>query len=80
MKQDLLEKLAKELPPIFEKQELDRLTGGVIRARTFSNLMSKGLASEGVHRIGRKVVIPRDEFLKWLADRMQPIEAKQVEG
>jgi len=76
--QDLIERLARELPPIFERTQVDRLTGGVVRHRTLANMQSKGEGVPGAYKVGKKVVIPRDEFLAWLSDRMEPYKRDQL--
>ncbi len=62
----LIERLRDELPAVWERIATDRLTGGVIKSRTLANLMSLGKYTGESFRIGRRCVIERDSFLKWL--------------
>jgi hypothetical protein len=51
---------------------LDRATGGLVNAKTLTNLDSLGKGPKGRVRMGRKVAYPSGEFFTWLADRLKP--------
>lgn len=68
---DLISKLEKELPPIWERPQTTALTGGAVNSRTLANLMSAGHYPALSYRLGRKVIIDRDAFLSWLAARLR---------
>lgn len=67
----ILQEFSKDLPPLVTRQELERLTGGLIKARTLANLDCNGKGPLQKIRIGKKVVYGRDAVLKWLLSRME---------
>lgn len=54
------EKLENELPPVFTRNEVSKLTGGLIKPKTLSNLdaLSKGPTIK--IRFGKKVAYEKD--------------------
>jgi hypothetical protein len=64
-----IEQLKKELPPVFARQEVSRLTGGIISSSTLGNLDSLGKGPAGRLRIGKKIAYSRDLFVDWIASR-----------
>ena len=67
----LIEQLRRELPPLWDRKNTTKLTGGAVHHRHLANLMSLGQGPGGAIHIGRnKVVIARDPFLEWLRSRM----------
>ena len=64
-----IEQLRKELPPVFARHEVGRLTGGIISPGTLGNLDSLGKGPAGRLRIGHKVAYSRDLFVDWIAGR-----------
>jgi hypothetical protein len=79
MKNELIERLRKELPPIFARTAVDKLTGNVVRGRTLANLSSLGKGPGGTYRDGKKVILEREAFLSWLADRLEPCKKEAGE-
>lgn len=67
----ILNELAHSLPPIITRQELERLTGGLLKARTLANLDSAGRGPSQKIRYGRKIAYERKALLAWLARRME---------
>ena len=63
-----LSRLHKELPPVFARQEVGRLPGGLISPAYLANLDCLKLGPKSV-RIGRKVGYFREDFLEWLEAR-----------
>ena len=61
-----LSTLLSKLPPIIARDQVHKLLGGVISAKTLANLDSEGKGPKRM-RIGRKVVYKADGFLEWLA-------------
>lgn len=59
--------------PIIARVQVETFTGGVISEKYLANLDSQGLGPAGRFRIGRKVVYPTNEFVKWLAARSAAI-------
>jgi hypothetical protein len=72
-----LEELYNTLPPIVARQSIGKLTGGIIQPGTCANLDCLGLGPEGRFLIGKKVVYPRDAFLKWLEARIKAPQRKK---
>ena len=70
----LLQQLRKELPPMFPRASLTRLTGGVVNSGTAANLDCIGKGPENRFKIGRNVIYERESFLAWLAERLESIE------
>jgi len=77
-KQEVIETLRKELPPIIARVSVDRLLGGTVCGRTLSNLDCVGQGPPKV-RLGRKIAYPRDSFLEWFAARMTVVEDKKLD-
>lgn len=71
-----IEEIFSSLPEIFPRNEVGKLTHGIIQPGTCSNLDSLGLGVEGRFLIGNKVVYPRDAFLKWLKARVKAPQGK----
>jgi hypothetical protein len=68
----VLEDLRATLPPIFAGQNLDELTGGAIVWRTILNSRAKKQVPAACFvRSGKKVLVLRDEFLKWWAGTLR---------
>lgn len=63
-----LERLGKELPPLFGRPAINKLLPGVIEPKTLANLASLGEGPPFM-MIRRKVVYDRDSFLKWLQEQ-----------
>lgn len=54
------------LPPVFSREEAAKHLGGLICAKTLSNLDALGKGPSVKLRVGKKVAYERDSFLKWL--------------
>lgn len=75
---EIFEHMRENLPPVFAATELDRLTGGAVRWATIQNLRSNKNLQEGkkppktcFRNDGtRKIIIIRDEFLRWWCSRL----------
>lgn len=63
--------LEKELPPVFTRQVAAQKTGGLISAKTLSNLDSLDRGPSVKVRIGTKIGYERASFLEWLRGRMK---------
>lgn len=75
-RRDLIEKLRAELPPMWDRKNTSKLTGGFVHHRTLANLMSQGKGPRGTFRMGyKKVGILRDPFLDWLEEHLELNEA-----
>jgi len=69
-REQILEEFRACMPAVFSRKEAERLTGGLISARSLANLDCKGYGPSGRIRIGTKVGYLRGPFLIWLADRL----------
>ena len=58
--------LESALPPVFTREEASRLTGGLFKPRTLTNIDYRGSGPEVRVRIGKKVGYERDSFIQWL--------------
>lgn len=66
-----IEELSSILPPIFQRCEIGRLTGGTIKPGTMKNNDSLGIGVKGRFRIGRKIYYSRTEFIHWLKSKIE---------
>ena len=57
--------------PFVARDQLHKLTGGLIHPRTIRNLDSLGKGINGKFSVGRKVAYPVEEVIKYLEDRME---------
>jgi len=76
-KQEVIEALRRELPPVIARHAIGRLLGEIVHPRTVANLDSRGEGPPRI-RLGRKIAYPRDSFLEWFAARMTVIEEKSI--
>ncbi|SCM73448.1 hypothetical protein KL86DES1_21305 [uncultured Desulfovibrio sp.] len=65
------EQLEKNLPPVFSREEAARQMGGLIRAKTLSNLDAMGEGPSVKIRIRKKVCYERRNFLQWLKQHVR---------
>ena len=63
--------LKNELPPIFAREEVDRLFGGLVSRGYLANLDCIGEGPPRLKMGGRKVGYLREPFLEWLGRRME---------
>jgi len=71
-KDQLIDELREELPPIWERPRTTQLTGGVVNSRTLANRMSQSEGPSGTFKMGRKVIIAREPFLEWFSQLIKP--------
>ncbi|TIH12511.1 hypothetical protein D0S45_17725 [Marinifilum sp. JC120] len=69
--ESILKNVENEFPPVFTRKEAERLTGGLIKAKTLANLDSRRLGPPGKFRMGRQVGYSREEFLSWFVKRIE---------
>lgn len=67
----IIENMRRILPPLVTRQEAERLTGGLLKARTLANLDCLGKGPAQRVRYGRKVAYERTVLLDWLTKRME---------
>lgn len=70
-KDEIIERIKNELPPIVARRQLGQFTGGLIAPRTLANLDCLGQGPKERIRMGRKVAYPRDAFINWLEGRLE---------
>ncbi len=70
-KEQLRQKLLKELPPVLSRSEAERLTGRVVRATSLRDLDFRGKGPKEKFRRGRKVVYEREVFVEWFLEECQ---------
>ncbi|MBW2185013.1 MAG: hypothetical protein JRG71_01015 [Deltaproteobacteria bacterium] len=66
----ILEAISKTAPPILTRTEIEKITGGAIKAKSLANMDSLG--EDGIPErftIGRKVCYPTPAFINWLRTR-----------
>jgi len=67
----LLNDLTSSLPVFVTRQELERLTGGLLNARTMANLDCAGKGPSQRIRYGRKIAYERNVIIEWLTTRLE---------
>lgn len=71
-KDDLRKQLLEIMPPVFVRQQVRELTGGMIDGRTLANLDSKGEGPEGKVKMGKtKAGYLREPFIDWFLNRLE---------
>jgi hypothetical protein len=64
--------------PVVARTEIEKFTGGIISGKYLANLdCQPGKGPAGRIRIGRKIVYPVAEFIKWLEARSAVIPERQ---
>ena len=71
-KDELKKQLLETMPPVFVRQQVRELTGGMIDGRTLANLDSKGEGPEGKVKMGKtKAGYLREPFVDWFLNRLE---------
>lgn len=60
--------LERQLPEMFQKKDLDSLTCGLLTVNNINQILFRypDMRPFPQRRLGRKVMVKRDEFLEWL--------------
>ena len=67
-----LSAMAEKWPSAYvERQQVYPFSGGAVASGTMANHDSKGTGVIGMVRIGRKIIYPVSELIKWLEDRAE---------
>ena len=66
----IIKSIEEEAPPVLTRVEIERLTGGAIKAKTLANMDCLGGGIAERLTMGRKVFYPREAFIDWLRGRM----------
>lgn len=70
-KDELRKQLLEIMPPVFVRQQVRELTGGMIDGRTLANKDSDGTGPEGKVKMGKtKVGYLREPFIDWFLNRL----------
>jgi len=70
-KEDLRKQLLESCPPIFGRDQVENITGGMINRRTLANLDSLGQGPGGKVAMGKiKVGYIREPFVDWFVGRL----------
>ena len=59
-------KLEQALPAVFSREEAARHLGGILRAKTLSNIDANGNGPVVKVRIGKKIGYEKHSFIRWL--------------
>lgn len=65
--------IEQELPPVFTRQTASKSVGGLISAKTFSNLDSLSQGPPVKVQMGSRVGYERDTFMQWLKARIRSL-------
>jgi hypothetical protein len=68
-KQQILDALRRELPPVFTRKLASRLTGGYLSVGGFANLDCRNEGPGGV-RVKKTILYEKEAFLEWLERRI----------
>lgn len=69
--EQLKTQLLETMPPVFVRQQVRGLTGGMIDGRTMANLDSLGLGPAGKVKMGKgKAGYIREPFVDWFIGRL----------
>ena len=70
-KDELRKQLLEICPPIFGRDQVERITGGLINRRTLANLDSSGEGPSGKVGMGKiRVGYLREPFVDWFVNRL----------
>jgi len=76
---NLLSSMADKWPSsVIARTEVEKFTGGIVSEKYIANLDSEVRGPEGRVRVGRKIVYPVGEFIKWLESRSEVVERKKT--
>jgi hypothetical protein len=59
-------KIGQSLPPVFTRDVAVKSLGGLIQAKTLSNIDNRGEGPMSKVRVGKKVLYEREDFIDWL--------------
>jgi hypothetical protein len=66
--------------PYLSREEMERVTGGLVTAKYLANLDSLGKGPEGRIHVGRKVAYPIESAIRWLEERATPVNERRGNG
>ena len=64
--ESIFTKIGQSLPPVFTRDVAVKSLGGLIQAKTLSNIDNRGEGPMSKVRIGKKVLYEREDFIDWL--------------
>ncbi|MDY0270645.1 hypothetical protein [Trichloromonas sp.] len=68
--EQIIRQIEQEAPPVLTRVEIERITGGAIKAKSLANMDCLGGGIAERLTMGRKVFYPREAFIDWLRRRM----------
>lgn len=71
MKEKIIESLRLSLPALVTRQEIERQTGKLIRARHLANIDVSGSGVDGKMKFKGKVVYEKEAFLRWFSNNLK---------
>jgi hypothetical protein len=75
-KQQLREKLIRELPPVISRHKVEEITGGVVTVGALRKFDCTGEGPAERIKAGRRVGYDREVFVEWFINRCQFLLAK----
>jgi len=75
MDEQIVDRLASELPAIVPRFNIDRLTGGLLTPATMRNHDTRGTGPKPRVKVGGKVAYPVDALTAWLRSRLTILDA-----
>ena len=74
---NIFQAMAEKWPSnVVARTQVPTFTGGLMTEKYQANLDSLGKGPEGALRVGRKVIYPVNNYVKWLAGRSSVIPKK----
>jgi len=71
MKEQVIESLRLSLPALVTRQEIERQTGKLIRARYLANIDVSKSGVDGKMKFKGKVVYEKEAFLRWFSNNLK---------
>lgn len=73
MKEQVIESLRLSLPALVTRQEIERQTGKLIRARYLANIDVSGSGVDGKMKFKGKVIYDKEAFLRWISKNIKEL-------
>lgn len=73
MKEQVIESLRLSLPALVTRQEIERQTGKLIRARYLANIDVSGSGVDGKMKFKGRVIYDKEAFLRWISKNIKEL-------
>jgi len=73
VKKHIIDELARELPPLIPRIDVDKLTGGFLQPGTMRNYDMRGEGPLPRIKLGRKTAYPRAALIAWLQSKIEVV-------